>query len=186
MQVPGWLNTMKRKRKSPKDQNEYTIDEEVISFTEKILEEYASFDPSHEGFVYWCGTRLGDNIHITGAIAPRTVSSPFRVSTDYQSNAEFVRTLSANKLFMIAQVHSHPGDWIDHSPGDDERAAFKFKGLLSIVVKQYGEKGMMPLHSCGVHRFDGEDFFRLTTAYVKKHFKIVHNTCQLIKDLRNE
>jgi hypothetical protein len=177
---------MNRKRKSPKDQIHYLVDEKVISFTEKILGEYASFDPSHEGFLYWCGTKDGDNIHITGAIAPKTVSSPFRVSTDYQSNAEFVRTLSTNRLVMIGQVHSHPGDWVDHSQGDDERAAFKFKGLLSIVVKLYGKKGMMTLHSCGVHRFDGQSFFRLTAAYVKKHFRIVQNTCQLLKDLRNE
>jgi len=140
--------------------------------TEKILLEYCSLEPSNEGLVYWGGKRDGDFFTISAVIAPATTSDYGRVSTSNRANFDVVRTLNQNKFVEIAQVHSHPGDWVDHSLGDDERAAFKFIGLISVVVPNYGLNGMMPLCTCGVHRYSDNDFIRFSDSYVKNHFLI--------------
>jgi hypothetical protein len=166
------------------DELYYLVDRKVIEFTEKILLEYGQKTPSNEGLVYWCGKKDQNYIRINSVIAPKTTSSEGRVSTSYEANAGFVRELSKNKIIQIGQVHSHPGKWVNHSNGDDKWAAFKVGGLLSIVVPSYGKVGMLPIRKCGIHRFTKDEFIRLSDQYIKKRFKIVKNTSQLLADLR--
>jgi len=182
--IKGWLKNIFKPEKFP-DQLQYIVDRDVIEFTEKILLDYGQKKPSNEGLVYWCGKKDKSRIYINSVIAPKADSYESRVSTNYESNARFVRELSKNKIIQIGQVHSHPGEWVGHSQGDDEWAAFKVKGLLSIVVPSYAEAGMLPLHKCGIHRFDDNKFIRLSDKYVKKRFKIVNNASHILIDLRN-
>ena len=100
------------------------------------------------------------------------------------ANFDFVKTLSKKKYIQIAQVHTHPTEWIEHSYGDSKHAAFKINGLLSIVVPSFSEKGMLPLERCGIHRFDGEKFVRLKNKYIKKHFNITKAGKTELIDLR--
>ena len=55
-------------------------------------------------------------------------------------------------LELIGQVHSHPGRFVGHSDGDDERALMPYDGFLSIVVPHYGRRGHASTdgvrHSC--------------------------------------
>jgi hypothetical protein len=64
-----------------------------------------------------------------------------------------IQVLGKHDMIHLGQIHSHPGSWVDHSEGDDEHAAFKINGLLSLVVPAYCKDGMMPIETCGVHRF---------------------------------
>ncbi len=180
-----WLNNILKSEKFS-DQLHYFVDRKVIDFTEDILLGYRKRKPSHEGLVYWCGKRDGKKVYVNSVIAPKTISSPGRVSTTYESNAKFVRLLSKNKIVQIAQVHSHPSTWVGHSDGDNKFAAFKVKGLLSIVVPSYGKDGMLPFQECGMHLFTGKKFIKLSNQYVKKRFKIIEKSYQLLADLRNE
>ncbi len=56
----------------------------------------------------------------------------------------------------LAQIHTHPGTWVEHSEHDDERAYSQRAGALSIVVPNYGRGGVV-LEDCGLHvREEGE------------------------------
>lgn len=154
------------------DNKKYIIPKQVITDSQKVLREYASLEPSNEGLVYWGGTKNEQIVTVTTVIAPKTDSSYGRVSTSYKSNSKFVQALNEKKIVYIAQVHSHPTTWVDHSEGDDAWAPFKIDGLLSIVVPTYGKNGILPLTKCGVHRFEKTHFERLPRKYVKKHFVI--------------
>ena len=177
---------VRKEQQSPKDKITYIIPQSVIRNTENVLLEYAKMKPSNEGFVYWGGVVDGTVISISLVIAPETESSYGRVSTSNRSNFDVVRALSANKVIEIAQVHSHPSDWVDHSEGDDEWASFKIEGLVSIVVPQYCKKGMLPLTSCGIHRYTNSDFIRLSKKYVTEHFKIINGSNSDFVDLRGQ
>src|SRR5947209_311352 len=111
MQVPEWLKGLKGKSRST-DRIMYLVNSDVIQFTEQILREYGEIEPSNEGLVYWCGKKDGDRVCVCSAVAPRATSSPGKVSTSHESNAEFVRMLSSQKLIHIGQVHSHPDKWV--------------------------------------------------------------------------
>lgn len=179
----GWYFKPKPQH-TPKDNLFYKIPLKAITFTEKILMDYASLSPSNEGFVYWAGVFEKSHYIIKGVIAPLTESNYGRVSTSHKSNLDFILILNILGLIQIAQVHSHPDDWVDHSRGDDEYAAFKIKGLVSIVVPAYCEQGLLPLTRCGVHRFHDTGFRRLSNNYVKKHFLIDSSLDCILEDLR--
>lgn len=181
----GWLkNTFYRYFYSstcstPQDNIRYYISEDVVRFSEIILREYGNVNPPNEGFVYWAGKKDFNKIFINTVIAPRTESNWGSVVVSHESNVDLVLCLSENKLIHVGQVHSHPGDWVDHSAGDDSMAPFKMEGLLSFVVRQYGLKGINPLTECGVHRYDNRRFIRLSKKYIKTHFRIINIEAKL-------
>ncbi len=171
-------------KRDPHDTLNYNIPKQAIIYTERVLQGYASMNPPNEGLVYWGGRKNGDSITVSIVIAPQTNSNWGRVATSNRSNFDFVRTLNRRGLTQIAQVHSHPTDWVDHSPGDDLYAAFKREGLLSIVVPEYCANGMPSLTVCGCHRYANKSFIRLSVAYVKSHFHIVNRNDCLFEDQR--
>jgi hypothetical protein len=156
----------------PRDKLLYAIPQQVIRDTERVLMDYANIVPSNEGFVYWGGTKRKEAITVRAVIAPQTESDYGRVTISHRSNFDLVGTLNQHNHIQIAQVHSHPTNWVEHSYGDNEMAAFKIEGLLSIVVPEYGKRGMLPLTKCGFHRYVKWNFRRLPEQYVCNHFII--------------
>ncbi|MHA1962240.1 MAG: hypothetical protein ACW99U_18710 [Candidatus Thorarchaeota archaeon] len=173
-----------KERHTPDDHISYIIPETAIQDTEKVLNEYGLMTPSNEGMVYWAGARLEDLIIVRMVIAPDTESNFGRVSTSRRSNFDVIGVLNEYSHFEVAQVHTHPDDWVDHSWGDDMWAAFKIEGLLSILVPNYCRDGMLPLSDCGVHRFAGGGFIRLSDEYVNGRFRISGDEESTLKDLR--
>jgi hypothetical protein len=169
---------------TPKDTFVYSIPLQVIHDTERVLMEYAEIKPSNEGMVYWGGTKCSNRITVQGVIAPQTESDYGSVSISHRSNFDFVGALNKHHLVQIAQVHSHPSKWIDHSTGDDQMAAFKIEGLLSMVVPEYCINGMLPLATCGIHRYIGGNFKRLSKKYVSNHFLIGEDLGSFFEDFR--
>ena len=163
----------------------YFIEENVIQNTEWVLKDYGLMNPSHEGFLYWGGTITKDKTVIDTVIAPDCNSASLRISTDHRANADVVINLVKRQRVHVAQVHSHPSDWVDHSDGDNEWASFKIKGLLSIVVPHYGLKGILPFNACGIHYYNGQKFIRLTKRQIRKKFKTINNKNAIYIDLRN-
>lgn len=53
-------------------------------------------------------------------------------------------------LVRIAQVHTHPGNWVGHSPYDDEMAYSQHVGAVSIVLPEHARKRPL-LQDCGIH-----------------------------------
>lgn len=171
-------------RHTPRDNITYELPLKAIIFTDKILMDYAGRNPSNEGLVYWAGVFENSQYIIKAVVAPETESNYGRVSTSHKANLDFIITLNKLGLIQIAQVHSHPDDWVDHSMGDDKYAAFKIKGLVSIVVPAYCEQGLLPLTCCGVHRFHDTQFLRLSNNYVKQHFLVDSSLDCILEDLR--
>jgi len=171
-------------RISPIDNYRYFISNEVLDFTNFVLREYGSINPSHEGLILWAGRKLDNRTIINSAIAPDTDSSATHIIVKPESMVQFITYLSKNNLIYMGQVHTHPGNWVGHSTGDNELSCFKRDGLLSFVVPNYGLQGILPLRKCGVHRFMDDNFTMLSQQYVNKRIKILRIDTKLI-DLRN-
>lgn len=171
-------------RHTPRDNFIYKLPWKAIVITEKILMDYAGRNPSNEGLVYWAGEFENSQYILKAVVAPETESNYGRVSTSHKANLDFILTLNKLGLIQIAQVHTHPDEWVDHTKGDDEYAAFKIEGLVSIVVPEYCKQGLMPLTYCGVHRFHDKGFLRLSNNYVARHFLIDSSLDCILEDLR--
>jgi len=166
------------------DELQYYIPGKVIVDTERILLDFPLKRKPDEMIVYWAGIREGDKSTVRLAVVPNAKTSSGRVIVSQEANFHFVKVLSSRNIVQIAQVHTHPTSWVGHALGDSKYAAFKVKGLLSIVVPWYCKKGMLPLEKCGVHRFDGKKFIRLPNKYLKDHFHILNDEESELEDLR--
>lgn len=163
---------------------QYYIPRKVIADTERILLNFPLKRKPDEMIVYWAGIREGDKSTVRLVVVPNAKTNSGRVIVSQEANFHFVKALSSRNLVQIAQVHTHPTSWVGHSPGDSKYAAFKVKGLLSIVVPSYCKKGMLPLEKCGVLRFDGKKFIRLPNNYLKGHLHILNDEDSELEDLR--
>jgi hypothetical protein len=174
-------------RQTPKDKLTYQVHWRIVDFTVKILQEYGLPPVQAEGVVYWAGTIYSNVFNITTAFAPAVVTYRYGFMTNHFSNGLFAEFICDNDLIYIAQVHSHPGKWVDHSGIDDRETAFRSEGLLSIVVPNYGRTGMLPLRCCGVHRYQNSNFVRLSDAYINKHFTSITIPVEkiILKDARH-
>jgi len=187
--MEGWLRRRAgNRRMSPKDGLDYIVCQEVVDFTIQVLCDYGRRRPAAEGVVYWAGRLQGKVWQICAAVAPAVQASRYGFQTGYSTNARFVSFLCDNNLQYIAQVHSHPGSYVDHSPVDDQETAFRREGLLSIVVPNFGSRGILPWKQCGVHLFTNNCFRRITDKHLRKHFCVVDAIEDeiLIKNFRNE
>lgn len=184
-----WLKGyFKKRRRSPNDSFQYFIAQPIVTFTDQILKDYGRQKGGCEGLVYWAGIAVGNDHWITAAYAPRIKSFWGGFVTTHTANASFVDFVSNYGLRYLCQVHSHPSKCVNHSKTDDEKSAFRREGLISIVVPNYAQRGLMPLPTCGIHRFAGDTFLRLSDKYIQGHFHTVENTTHKIitQDGRNE
>jgi hypothetical protein len=126
-----------------------------------------------ESIVYWTGVKREDLWLVTTVIRPRAVTTRGSFSTSAEDNARVIDFLCQAGLALLAQVHTHAGDYVDHSAGDDEDAFMPKENSISIVVPHYGRRGMGQLDRCGVHRYESGRFRRLHPAEIDAQVCIV-------------
>lgn len=137
--VSGWLRKpgmpSKKGMIRPESPRVVVTAEGMTAITNGLATERAA---RHEGIVYLLGVVDGSVTLIVGAIRPtaRTTAGSFEVSS--RSMALVVRTASNAGLYVVGQLHSHPGPAY-HSEGDELGAQIRFPGFTSIVVPCYGD-----------------------------------------------
>ena len=102
----------------------------AILNTVEVLRRRGSDLQEHEGVAYWAGKRLGADCLVTTCVAPAAATTHGSFHTTSEANARVIMYLAKVGLELVAQVHSHPGPFVDHSPGDDERATDAVCGLF--------------------------------------------------------
>lgn len=157
------------------------IPEPVISETEQLLRSYGGAE-DHEGIVYWGGIEIPGGAVVLTALSPTAATTWGSFRTEADANADLVMTLCRHELSLVAQVHSHPGDWVDHSDGDDIGALVRFQGFWSFVVPRFARAGMQPLHKVGIHLFKDSAFRRLGREAVTARVRVL----PAMIDLREE
>ncbi len=121
----------------------------------------------------WFGIFAPDTMVVTTVIRPQQVRTFGSFEIDRAANAEVAMHACDHGIRLVAQLHTHPGKFVDHSPGDDRGAAFVFPGLYSIVVPQFGRRGLLPLNQCGVHRYADGRFLRLTDEQIANDIRVI-------------
>ena len=151
----------------------------ILDLTVELLRKSGTADEAHEGIVYWAGRRVENESFVMACIAPAARTTYGSFATSSETNARVVISLADAGLELLGQVHSHPGNSVGHSRGDDENALMPYDGFLSIVVPNYGRQGMNRLAICGVHIFEGSRFRRLSQYEVAARFRVVKELIDL-------
>ena len=90
-----------------------------------------------ECILYWVARQ--DDAHVVRAVHPKHTASwsGYRVDDDW-INAFFL-DLGRHAEHVIAQVHSHPTDWVGMSETDDRWVLLPSPGFYSVVVPELGQ-----------------------------------------------
>jgi proteasome lid subunit RPN8/RPN11 len=154
--------------------------ESVVRESERVLR--ASHDNPTELVAYWFGHNAGSEWVVTTCVVPAADARRGGFSTSRAANAEVVLYAADHRLCLLAQIHTHPGSFVDHSDIDIERAFMPFENYLSIVVPHYCWQGILPLSQCGVHRFEQGRFNRLGARDTTELFQMIPT----VKNFRSE
>jgi proteasome lid subunit RPN8/RPN11 len=155
------------------------IAEAALLGCQSLLPTYRGLDGDHEGIVFLCGRELGDTQLLTTAIAPRCDHGLRRVMCDERQIEEVVAHAHAHQLGVLAQVHSHPGAFIEHSEGDDEMVLMPFERMISIVVPHYARYGLRPLENLGIHQYQDGGWVTANRESVASAITILPGTADL-------
>jgi hypothetical protein len=169
----GWFRRRRTPDRQPPPPPLVLIHEAVLPETIRLLRESRDERSAHEGVVYWAG-KVSDGFWVvTTVIAPKATTTWGSFETSAAGNAEVIAFLARHGIELLAQTHSHPGGDVGHSGGDDDGALMPYENYLSLIVPNYARDGMLPLATCGVHRYEGGRFRRLGDAEVEAGFRVI-------------
>lgn len=149
---------------------QFLLSENVIRDTREALVASALAglsDRGHEGLVFWAGAQHGPLTVFTTVVIPPTDHRHGGVFVTERGFGAAVRVARAQRLLILAQVHSHPGNDARHSDGDDELIVMPFAGMLSVVVPWFGV-GWQRLETACVHQFQSSAWVLCTQDSVRE------------------
>jgi hypothetical protein len=122
---------------------------------------------------FWFGVDLG-GYQVATTVA---VAKLFQTRGNFRVEKDSMRRLSASmaqqRLLNLAQVHTHPSEWVNHSPYDDERAYSTREGALSVVWPDYGQSIRHDLRKLGVHEMRAGAWRQLGVAEILERVRLV-------------
>lgn len=147
----------------------------VVTESERLLRRWRKC----ETVIYWVGEAHLDVATVTSVIRPRQQNTFGSFLVTREANADVVIWLCARKLKLIAQLHTHPGNYVGHSDGDNLGASLAFQGFYSLVIPNYGRSGILPLKQCGVHVFNN-GFIELPSHIAEKQIQIIPHVADFL------
>ena len=173
--------TKKREPRLPicEMRGEFAITQSAVDATAALLPSYRGPDGDHEGIVFLAGYEMSDVTLFTTAIAPDADHGWGHVICSEEVVGATARAARAYGLAVLAQVHTHGGDWTEHSRGDDSLIVMPFEGMLSLIAPHYGRFGLLPLHGLGVHQYQDGEWVAIAESSTRERFHVVPDRLDL-------
>lgn len=138
------------------------VSESVVHQTLTALRGFSGPDGRHEGIVFWAGRREDNDHLVTSAVVPAALHGIGFVHVPAAAVGRAARQARASRLAILAQIHSHPGAWTDHSDGDDRMVLLPYENMFSIVVARYGDGGITAIEGAGIHQYQEGSWVKVT------------------------
>lgn len=117
-----------------------------------------------EGLALWFGTLQPGNVaavsHVVRPYGAGFRTSPLHLKLSMRAVGQLTDYADACGLFLVGQIHSHPGQFVDLSSLDVQQG-FRIPDFLSVVCPEYAQRASTRLAECGVHVFESGNFRRL-------------------------
>jgi len=132
---------------------------------------------------FWYGRDLPEQCgRVEAVVVPRQRGTWGNYDVSADAIAAVSAAMRAERWVMLAQVHSHPGDGVEHSRYDDARAISR--SVLSLVFPRYGcWVGPWP-NAAGVHEFQINYWHLLPTADAARRIVVESTDAMSFLDLR--
>lgn len=127
-----------------------------------------------EGLALWFG-RLEEGTaiisHVVQPYGRGFQTSPLYLRLSMRAIGQLTDFADKEELFLIGQIHSHPGTFVDLSEIDIEQG-FRIQNFLSVVCPYYAQSPETTFSHCGVHVFDDGRYRRLSQSDVAATFTV--------------
>jgi hypothetical protein len=156
------------------DRTRFLIPAALIEATAGLLAE-----PGMEGFegsALWIGRVVdGTTAEVDRVYRPEQVAHAtalgLAVTLTEEGLTELIRSLTGDEI-VLARLHTHGNDDIDHSEIDNRNLVVAHPGAVSIVVPHFAADGI-DLARCGVHVLSvAHRWRRLTTVQTDERFQV--------------
>lgn len=139
---------------------------------------YEAFIPYSQARVeaacFWFGLRGADGLSAaTTLVLPRLYQTPGSYSVVPGTLGDIARSLRAQGLTNLAQVHTHPDASVEHSTFDDAHAYSTQDGALSIVWPHYGRALDVAMLHLGIHERRNSAWERLSPEDAAQRIRVV-------------
>jgi hypothetical protein len=115
---------------------------------ERLLQELRKRRRKVEQIAYLDGIDNGQVSVVTTLTFPYAILGTANFSVPAQAMSQAGQHLGV--LTRVAQVHTHPGEWVGHSGVDCDWAYSQHDGAVSIVLPNYG-KSVRDISQVGIH-----------------------------------
>lgn len=135
-----------------------------------------------EGVALWLGRRFAGVVtvtHVIGLRGPGVIKRPDYLSISAELLDDVADVAIERGVYLVGQIHSHPGSWVDLSEAD-KRYGIQAPGYLSVVAPYFARDPATPPGRCGFHVFDRGYWRRLTPWERPWRVAIVGGAAQLI------
>lgn len=136
---------------------------------------------NNEACVFWYGERCGEGAYVRSVRAPMQRSSRGNYHVEPEAMSEMVRELP-DAWRPLAQIHSHPGVYTEHSRYDD--AMVSSRKVLSLVFPLYGRSSAPWPDGIGVHEWQIDYWQMLSPEQVGGRLSLANNDRFEVRDFR--
>lgn len=127
----------------------------------------------NEGLALWLGCLDGSQARVTHLVTLHGDgfhSSPLQLRLSWDAMSRLTDLADELGLYLVGQIHSHPGRYVDLSEVD-RKYGIRCQDFLSVVCPDYAQRAVSGLDECGVHLFDDGRYRRLGALEVTRRIK---------------
>lgn len=136
----------------------------------------------NEGLALWLGRADGHQVHVTHVVAPHGPgfrASPFQLKLSWNAMARLTDLADELETYLVGQIHSHPGLFLDLSEVDVTYGV-RCQDYLSLVCPHYAQRPVAAIAECGVHTFDRGNYRRLVATEVARRIVITPTLAKVV------
>lgn len=138
-----------------------------------------------EALCIWAGKRDGNGSRVQEVMFLDSINGveayPLFHRISREATAEIFKYLSSKKLQIIADVHTHPDEWVGLSKIDREHPLEYRVGFTSLVLPHFGDVEPS-ISGLGMHRYLGNLKWHELTIEEKKQFLNLEDSDGYFKD----
>lgn len=135
-----------------------------------------------EGVALWLGRRNAGVVtvtHVIGLRGPGVIKRPDHLFISAELLGDVTDTAIEHGVYLVGQIHSHPGSWVDLSEAD-MRSGIQAPGYLSVVAPHFARDPATTPGQCGFHVFDRGRWRRLPRWERPWRVAVVGGTARLM------
>jgi hypothetical protein len=142
-------------------------------------------EQGNEGLALWLGTIDDEEraivSHVVALHGSGFATSPLHMRLSLRAMAALTEMADRLGVYLLGQIHSHPGSFTELSEVDKE-CGMRTNDFLSVVCPHYAQRTDTTLDDCGIHVFENGGFRRLNAIEVTRRlicvtskFEVVHH-----------